>query len=445
MTTNIRMLSPQNIAITLIIAIAPIRPAFGWGEPHGAITKAGLDVLPADQKQVLGVELARLASRYCIIPDIVHTDKELAPYAQMDSHPGAVYLVGLHLPAQQPENFEVLQYFIGKSVAALRDGDVTNAARFAGTVCHALEDWSCPAHSVPGDNMFTLFQQFLPPPEGMKGKPLHGPVEAGKLTVVIAGHKPQMLGATVDEAAFRLLHRVNEGTVLARAQVIPIIQGIYSGDSNAVTAAQMKSATFGAKLVADVVHTIIGLGTQKPDTGDQAPPASVDISTFCPLEATNLYFSQALFLSSPYWGHSTSGYILAGGTNAVPLKLRVEENGDVAEKEFASGIGTGSGAHSSMTYLVPANVYKRFTVIAGLHSELGAKGGVEFSVIGNGKPLATATATGDMPAHRFDCDLAGVTNLQLLAMPTKGSDARSNYAIWAEPRVSKDTRSGSAP
>lgn len=419
-----------------LIALGCLRVS-GWGEPHAAITKAGLETLPTEQKALLMDEYARLVSTYCIIPDLIHKDKTLAPFATMYSSTGVVCPANLHLPAQQPENFEILRYFMGKAVASLRDGNIPQAAKFTGTLCHAIEDWSCPAHVAPGDNMFTLFQQFLPPPDSMKNKLLHGPIEANKLNVVIPGHKPQLLGTTVDEAAFRLLHRVNEGTVLARAQIIPIIQGVYVSDTNAVSAAQMKSATVGARLVADAVHTIIAIGTQQGASDSQAQLATVDISSFYPLEAIDLFFAQPKFLSSPYWGHAHHGFVLAGGTNAIPLKLRVDDNGAVTAKEFASGISTGSGANSSLTYLVPTNVYKRFIVLAGLHPELGAKGGAEFSVIGNGKLLAKACVTNDLPAHRFTCDLAGVTNLQLLVTATKGSDAKSNYAIWAEPRLLK--------
>ncbi len=409
----------------------------GWGAPHAAITKAGLETLTAEQKDIFGDEYARLISTYCIIPDIIHKDKALAPFATLYSSPGVVQPANLHLPAQQPENYAILRYFMEKAVDAFKAGNSTDAAKFTGTLCHAIEDWSCPAHTAPGDNMFTLFQQFLPPPDSMKNKLLHGPIEANKLNVVIADHTPQLLGTTVDEAAFRLLHRVNEGTVLARAQIIPIIQGIYAGDTNAVIAAQMKSATAGARIVADAVHTIIALGTQKGETGNQALLATVDISSFYPLEAIDLFFAQAKFLSSPYWGHAHHGYVLAGGTNAIPLKLLVADNGAVTTNEFASGVSTGSGANSSLTYLVPAHVFKRFSVLAGLHPELGAKGGAEFSVIGNGKLLAKACLTGDQPAHCFACDLAGVTNLQLLVTATKGCDVKSNYAIWAEPRLVK--------
>ncbi len=408
--------------------------AGAWGEPHKAITQAALAALTDAERAQLGAELGPLGTQHCLIPDRVYEGKDVAKYAMMDSRPGVTYLVGLHLPAQQPENYEVLRFFMGKAVAALQAGNVGDAARYAGTVAHALEDWSCPAHVVPGDNMFTLFQQFLPPPDAMQNKLLHSPVEAGKFEVTIGGFKPMLLGATVDEAAFNLLHRLNSATILARAQTIPIIQALYAGDSNAVTAAQLKAATKGATVVADALHTLLCLGTRQPDAGAVAQFNSVDLAQCWPLEATNLFFAQQTFFSKPYWGHAHMGGVLEGGSNAAPIKLRVEENGGVAIKEFANGVGTGT--RSSLTYLVPAGVYRQFTVLAGLHPELGAKGGVEFTVFGNEKKLASVALTGDQPAHRFDCDLTGVTNLQLVAT-AKGGDPKANYAIWAEPRLVK--------
>jgi hypothetical protein len=420
--------------VSMALACCAPLLAGAWGEPHKAITQAALAALTDAERAQLGAELGPLGTQYCLIPDRVYEGKEVAKYAMMDSHPGVTYLVNLHLPAQQPENYEILRFFMGKAVAAFQAGNLGDAARYAGTVSHALEDWSCPAHVVPGDNMFTLFQQFLPPPDAMRNKLLHSPVEAGKFAVSIGDFKPTLLGATVDEAAFNLLQRLNAATILARAQTIPIIQALYAGDSNAVTTAQLKAATKGATVVADALHTILCLGSQKLDAGALAQFYAVDLSQCWPLEATNLFFSQQTFFSKPYWGHAQMGGVLEGGSNAVPIKLRFAENGGVSVKEFAHGIGTGT--RSSLTYFVPAGVYRRFTVLAGLHPELGAKGGVEFAIFGNDKKLASVALTGDQPAHRFDCDLAGVTNLQLVAT-AKGGDPKANYAIWAEPRLIK--------
>jgi hypothetical protein len=85
---------------------------------------------------------------------------------------------------------------------------------------------------------------------------------------------------------------------------------------------------------------------------------------------------------------------------------------------------------------VPVGVYQRFTVLAGLHPELGAKGRVAFTIKGDNKQLASATINGDEPAHLFDCDLTGVTQLQLV-VTSRALHAKSNYAIWAEPTLVK--------
>ncbi|HPA18980.1 MAG TPA: NPCBM/NEW2 domain-containing protein [Verrucomicrobiae bacterium] len=414
-----------------LLALAGTERAGAWGEPHATITRAALATLPDWQRQRLGEEWEALGSHHCLIPDRVHTEKENARFAMMDSRPGVVYLVNLHLPATQPENFEVLRYFMGKGVAAMRVGDLRDAARYAGTLAHVLEDWTCPAHCVPGDNMFTLFKQFLPPPEPWRYALLHGPVENGTLKVTIGSREPRLLADSVDEAAFRLLQRANEGTAAARAQVIPIIQGLYSGDTNAVVTAQTSAAVCGAGIVADALHTMFCLGAETPLA---AVPKTLDLSSCIPLEATNLAFPQGAFFSRPYWGHAQRGVILRDGTNAIPLSLLVEEQGGITEKQFATGIGTGT--RSALSYLVPAGVYDRFAVLAGLQAGLGASGNVQFSVLGNGKVLCAATVTGRQPARRLECPIAGVTNLQLVAT-SGGGDGKGNFAVWAEPQLIK--------
>jgi len=46
-------------------------------------------------------------------------------------------------------------------------------------------------------------------------------------------YQPRLLGTSVDEMAFRLLQRAHESILGARTQVVPIIAGIYAGDSRA--------------------------------------------------------------------------------------------------------------------------------------------------------------------------------------------------------------------
>jgi len=409
--------------------------AKGWGAPHGTITRAALDTLPAWQHQLLGKEEQPLASLYCIIPDLVYTRKDLAPYAALDSQPGVVYLVNLHLPAAPADNYALLRAFLGKAVVSLQTNNVADAARYAGTVAHMLEDWGCPAHSVPNDNMFTLFKQFLPPPDAYRCKPLHGPIEGGVFGVALDGRRPQhLMGITADEAAFNLLSRSQAATVFARSQVIPIIQALYAGNTNASNAAQQKAAVKDAALVADALYTLCCIGRGIFDPAERAALDSVDLTAFAPLEAPNLYLPQTAFFSKPNWGCATFGCSSLNG-EAVPLKLRVAEGGQTTVKTFRSGIGAGT--RCSLSYLVPPAVYQRFEAYVGLHAELGQTGNVTFEISGNGRSLArVGPVTGDTPAQAVDVALAGVTNLQL-TVTSSGGDGSGNYAVWADPRLVK--------
>jgi len=426
------------LLLFLVGAFLPLDAALGWSQPHMAITKAALEVLPAWQQKVLGDEMPRLADDYCLIPDHVFTDPDNAKFAIMESKPKEKYLLNLHLPAQQVEDLQTIRYFMGKAVESLRAQNVRDGARYMGTICHQIEDYGSPSHTMPGDNMFTLLGQFLPPTEVMRDQLLHGPVESGSLIVGIRDYKPALLGTTVEEAAWRLMHRIHEGIINARSTTIPIIQALYAEDPKTVEVHQMKAATFDATVVADALYTMLYLGTRSTleleESVEGAALKRTSIGKFFPLEAVSLYYPQAQFFSSPHWGHARSGVVLAEGKRAMPLKLQVNEEGSLKEREFSNGISAGMGR--SLTFLLPQGVYSRFKVLAGLHPELGALGKVEFTVSGDGKVLGSAVVSGTDPAHIFECDLSGISQLQL-SLSSKGGESKSNYAIWADPILLK--------
>ncbi|WP_170266870.1 NPCBM/NEW2 domain-containing protein [Brevifollis gellanilyticus] len=430
MTT--RLLPRITLITALLIPALMPHEAQAWGQPHLAITKAALDTLPSWQKDLLGPEFKDLSAKHCLIPDNVYTDKENAKYAAMESSPGEVYLQKLHLPqAEQTVNRESLRYFMEKAVTSFKAGKVNEAARYMGTICHVLEDFGSPSHTIPGDNQFTLLQQFMPSTTVMEGKLLHGPIENGDFTVSIEGYQPRLLGTSIEEASWRLLHRVHEGIINARSTTLPIIQALYAGDDQAKLTQQLKAATKDAQIVADAMHTILCLGADKFDAEARKACDRASISTFWPIEAVHLYYPQSHFFSSPYWGHACSDAVMEGGAKKLPIKLRVA---DAEEKTFTEGIGTGMG--KALTFHLPKSVYKRFIVLAGLQSGIGAKGRVEFTLLGDGKPLGSAIVNGGDPAHAFECDVSTVSLLQLNAV-NRGLDPKSNYAVWAEPVLRK--------
>ncbi len=427
----LRTLLNAVLLAALPVVLAPAS-ASAWGAPHCTITRAATAALPEWQKQLLGAELGPLGDRYCLIPDTINTDKENASFAIMDAYPGVRYLKLLHVPVAPLENHEVLRFFLGKAVSSLTAGKTGDAARYAGTLSHVLEDWGCPAHVAPGDNMFTLFKQFLPPPEAQQYALLHSPIESGSFDIDLGAYRPHLLGTSADEAAFNLLRRVQGATLHARAQTIPIIQALYKGDTPAANAAQQVAAEYDAKMVADALFTVCCLSQRR--FADAAALGALDLSNLIPLEAPDLYMPQTAFFSKPYWGYATPGVILSEG-QPVPLKLNVSERGQTVVRSFAAGIGTGT--RSVLTYLLPPGVYRRFTAQAGLHADLGKNGNVTFEVSGNGRPLVTlGPVGGGTPAQAIDVPLAGVTNLQL-TVTSAGGDGTGNYAVWASPLLCK--------
>jgi hypothetical protein len=287
--------------------------------------------------------------------------------------------------------------------------------------------------------MFTLLKQFLPPPQAMQDVLLHGPVESGTLSVSISGYTPRLLGTSVNEAAWKLMHRIYEGILNARSTTIPIIQAHYAEDTKTVEFQQLTAATVDTEIVADGLYTIHCLGTKTSGelevSSEGAALQSAPIGAYYPLEAASLYYPQTQFFSMPNWGHPKSGVILAEGKRAVTLKLKVTTDGNLCEKEFTNGISAGMGR--SLTFLLPTGVYSRFTVLAGLHPELGAEGNVEFTVSTNGKTLSSALVSGKEPARMLECDVSGVSELQL-TLTSRGESPKSNYAIWADPRLWKN-------
>jgi hypothetical protein len=405
----------------IILASSPA--AHAWSEgPHRAITRAAVAALPQWERDLLGPEAKGLED-HCLIPDQVYTDKANAKFAAMETQPGVIYIQSLHLPLQQEENLKTLHYFISKVVLSLQAKQSGDAARYMGTLCHIMEDFGSPSHTVPGDNMFTLIQQFIPPTERMAGQLLHSPVEIGEWEVDLAGYQPRQLGSTVDEAAWRLLHRVHEGIINARSTTVPIIQALYAGEPEQVKTQQLRAATLDARIVADALHTCLCLGAQRLE-----PQPAADIASYWPLEAESLYWPQKQFFSQPHWGHPQVNACLADGRTSHPLSLLR----DGAPYTPSSGISVGIG--KPVSYLLPKGSFRRFTVSVGLHAELGKTGRVEFRLLVDDKLSKSVILNGTDSAEAWDCNITGASRIQL-SCENRGLQGKAAYAIWAEPRL----------
>ena len=418
-------------------AISSLHPhtAHAWGPMHASITEAAFDALPDWERSVFSAQRERLIEFDCMIPDYARAASNRAKLGKYAVLPNGDPFT--HEPHSHQHNYEQMLHYVTQAVEKLRAGDADEASRYAGCLLHFIEDCGSPAHSIPGDNQHGLMKDLIAVPEAYRDRPLHGLIEDGQLKLDLAGYTPRLLGTTPEEATFHLVERLHFAIRNARSQVIPILQGVFAGDQNAMDAGRRKAATVDAQVAADALHTIVSIAKGKFDEVGKAKLETVDVAALTPLEViAQSYFPQNTFFSNPYFGCPTTNGILKDGTENIPLVLRVMENGATSERTFPRGLGLGT--HSRVSYALPAKTYDRFECRVGLHAPLGAEGSVAFRIYADGEAVfdsgimtgADASRKVTLPVWRvrelsFDVEARGT--------PVPGK----NYAVIAEPILSK--------
>ena len=248
---------------------------FGWGsQNHRIISKQAYNLLPEWETDLLSVYGDSIVNTYCLYPDM-YRRKEFKealkpyieiPYIKSDAifhHADEILsgnTMGNILTFDNNPDFFILTYFMEKSIELLKANEIQEAARHMGTLAHYIEDYSCPVHVVNN----ALLVQLLPPPLRLKNFRVHGEVERpGMENLIISDYSVEKLGKTLFEAVNIIIPRLNKMQLNSRAQVIPIIMGIYEDDFNKSDNARNNSAEPAVKLLADIWNTIFSLAFNK--------------------------------------------------------------------------------------------------------------------------------------------------------------------------------------
>jgi hypothetical protein len=405
-----------------------------WGPMHAPITEAAFDALPEWQRELFAAQRQTLIDFDCIIPDLARAPAHRQTIGRFATLPNGDPFT--HEPHRRHHNFDQMLHYFSQAVEQIRASQLDEASRYAGCLLHFLEDCGSPAHSIPGDNQHGLMKDLLVVPEIYRDRPLHSLIESGQLKLDLVGYHPQLLGTTPQEAVFQLVERLNFAVRNARAQVIPILQGVFADDQAAMDAGRRRAATVDAQISADALYTICCIAKNRFDDAEKARLETVDVVALTPLEViSQAYFPQDTYYSNPFFGYPTPNGILKDGTAKQPLVLKVMENGATAARTFARGFGLGT--HSRLTYSLPAKVYDRLECWVGLHAPLGAEGSVAFRVYADGEAVFdSGVLTGADPARKVTLPLWRVQELSF-DVEARGTPAGKNYAVLAEPTLFK--------
>lgn len=402
---------------------------------HGSITEAAFDALPEWQRDIFAAQRSRLIEFDCMIPDFARAPANRTTIGRFAILPNGDPFT--HEPRSRHHNYDQMLHYVTQAAEQIRANNLDEASRYAGCLLHFIEDCGSPAHSIPGDNQHGLMKDLLVVPEVYRDRPLHGLIESGQLKIELAGYRPQLLGTTPQEATFHLIERLNFAVRNARAQVIPILQGVFANDPAAMDAGRRRAATVDAQVSADALYTICCIAKNRFDAAEKARLDTVDVVPLTPLEViSQSYFPQNTFFSNPFFGYPTANGILKDGVEKQPLVLKVMEDGTTEERTFARGFGLGT--HSRLTYALPAKVYDRFECRVGLHAKLGVEGSVAFRIYADGEAVFdSGIMTGVDAARKVALPVWRVQELSFDVEARGASVPGKNYAVIAEPVLFK--------
>ena len=249
-------------------------PLFGWGGlPHQQIMDAALSAIP--ESDAIGarlgseaqhlrdtVELGDWVNSLIVVRETWHVTTEDFP--QTDSeYFGNDYLLFPAAPHTfshiMPQVHDTYQPFFLRALQALRTEDPVNAVRWMGSLSHFITDSGSPAHAI-----------------GLVG-PNHGKMEnwldASQLD--LRGYQPRLLGDNDIQAVNGLVARMD--ALLARNGAIGkrMVPYAEANDRAQVEPMAMDCAAETARVMADVIHTLLVLSARKSNAGTGSVMATV--------------------------------------------------------------------------------------------------------------------------------------------------------------------------
>ena len=420
----------RRLCCSLLVALACVafpQPGFSWSKGHRLIRLWAVARLPKWQRDLLGpVALGRLCREYTSLQDRHAGGRapELDKYCKV---PGV--RLSLHDVNPAAPSAKATLWYLEQVQQELEAGDIDEAMKFLGVLCHWNEDPGSPgAHSSPISE-WQLKTLIPPPAQKQRFNYLYGAggiMDTGDYKIPEVDYRPRLLGHTREEAALRILQHQRSLQRRAGTRIIPIVQDTISGDGRVALKHHAEAALDNARHNADVIYTTLCLATGRFDKG-QTTTNQQPLAEWLPEFRGGM-------IPHPYY---VTPFLVNQAMDAKrmlhPLAL------PRGKSKVTSGYGMGTPF--SLDYvLAPGRVYRRFRCEVGIHPTAGPKGAIAFVVVANGKELyhSKPLKTADPPLT-IDVDLprADVLTLSLRTIAGTGSTASHNLATWANPTLHK--------
>ena len=245
MSRKMTFLQIARLTLFVLMATSTVSSALAWG-PHPRITRAGAEILPADEPvlQFIGNDLGTL-STCSWMPDQTWNDEIIRIGNSRCWARDFVFMPGVPSVGHcYPEVTRAYEPIFRRTVQALRTETPTNALGWLGSLIHLTEDTGAPPHALRNLG------------------PYHGRLEnyVDAKQIEIPGYQPRLLGSTEDEALAGYIQRMQqlrEFSIPRAKQLEPLAE---KDDRAAMEPLELECALECARAVADVLHTLSVVG-----------------------------------------------------------------------------------------------------------------------------------------------------------------------------------------
>lgn len=430
----------RNVAMLLCIsAVLAPQPCFAWGF-HALITKVAVALLPAWQQEAIRAGRAGFERRYCVFPDDANAP-DAAPYVLKFP---AEQKISHHIPASLQHQTTLFEAYLPRVVELLKAQKVDEGMKYFGSLAHFLEDSSAPGHMAYGEArvpedappmlQMDFFKRFLPKSDRLESEMVHSgidgyPMTEERLSCMVKGHKPRLLGHSIEELVFQLAEdhgRMNERTC---RHVFPMLAALGSGDDEAFGRHIAETSADAVRIVADVLYTVVCISEGRFES---EPAEEVSLADRLPAKSTPFAWTDP----------NHQGRLIYNASGAVsdamshppklgrhPLSLKMA---DGAVRTFEKGFGVGW--KTEYTFLLPKGRFKAFSVWVGNDAALGSETQNTYEVALDGKTVAkTEKMNGPAPARKLESPLGDAATITLRCL--SDGPAKSTHGVWADPKL----------
>lgn len=376
--------------------------------------------------------------KYCLMPN-----GKCVPHGLINSE----WIASTFSEGADAENVEtIVRYYCHTVIRCLRERDVVDSARFAGTLGHFIQDACNLGHTV---NNILLNQLF--PSEGGKQLFFHGALDSWPFSPEAITDAPQLMGTTEDEAVFMITETLMNRFAENNRICIPFLNAINNEDRESANRYSQSMNEAAVLYTASVWHTLFCLAFDKVEDVDKVPFQIRDLTDSQMILSYDRKFNREQFIDagipfyvtlypnsdpcrarlavSPYPYEPLLDYAIDAKNNRIPLMLRI--NGEVVSGKR----GVAGSNYSVASFRVPGNLYGELEVTVGVHPMSSTNGEMVVGIWcheAQEKLLAKGTTTRDGEALHFSVELP--ENCRTISLVSAGVPGEKSV-VWMEPKL----------